>query len=159
MKDELKPKQRRFVIEFLVDQNAKQAAIRAGYSKKAAEVNGPRLLRNARVKAAVDAQLKKIEEQNIVTVKYVLENLKEVTERCMQHKPVMVFDKAEREMVQAEEDGEGLWEFDSAGANRSLELLGKHLKMFTEKHEIAGKNGESLVVEIIQQGSGKPWRK
>ena len=49
----LKPKQHRFVAEYLVDLNASQAAIRAGYSRKNANVNGPRLLANAGVAAAV----------------------------------------------------------------------------------------------------------
>jgi phage terminase small subunit len=56
---ELTPKQERFVSEYLVDLNALQAAIRAGYSAKSAEVDGPRLLRNARVAAAVEAGKKK----------------------------------------------------------------------------------------------------
>ena len=45
----LTPKQRRFVEEYLVDLNATQAAIRAGYSKKTAEVQGCRLLSNVKV--------------------------------------------------------------------------------------------------------------
>jgi phage terminase small subunit len=49
----LTPKQARFVEEYLVDLNAKQAAIRAGYSPKTAEVQGCRLLRNVQVAAAI----------------------------------------------------------------------------------------------------------
>jgi len=49
----MNPKRERFVDEYLVDLNATQAAIRAGYSPKCAEVQGTRLLRDARVKAAV----------------------------------------------------------------------------------------------------------
>ena len=40
----LNPKQKRFVSEYLIDLNAKQAAIRAGYSPKTAEVQASRLL-------------------------------------------------------------------------------------------------------------------
>jgi phage terminase small subunit len=49
----LTPKQERFIAEYLTDQNATAAAKRAGYSKKTAEVQGPRLLGNVRVAAAV----------------------------------------------------------------------------------------------------------
>ena len=33
---------------------------------------------------------------------------------------------------------------------RAMELIGKHLKMWTEKHEVTGKDGESVKVEIIE---------
>lgn len=49
----LTPRQQRFVGEYLIDLNATQAAIRAGYSAKTAEVQGPRLLGNVRVAAAI----------------------------------------------------------------------------------------------------------
>ena len=47
------PKQARFVEEYLKDLNATQAAIRAGYSKRSAEVTASKLLRNPKVAAAV----------------------------------------------------------------------------------------------------------
>jgi phage terminase small subunit len=50
---ELTLKQLRFVEEFIVDLNGKQAAIRTGYSPKTAEVQASRLLSNAKVDAAV----------------------------------------------------------------------------------------------------------
>ena len=50
------PKQQRFVTEYLVDLNATQAAIRAGYSRKTAQQQGSRLLTNVVVKRAIAAQ-------------------------------------------------------------------------------------------------------
>jgi hypothetical protein len=55
----LSPKRRIFALEYLVDLNATQAAIRAGYGRKNADVNGPRLLGDAGVRAFVDEQLRK----------------------------------------------------------------------------------------------------
>lgn len=49
----LTPRQERFVAEYLIDLNATRAAIRAGYDPKAADRYGPRLLGEARVKAAI----------------------------------------------------------------------------------------------------------
>lgn len=49
----LNDKQARFVAEYLVDLNATQAAIRAGYSRKTASSQGERLLRNAEIAKAV----------------------------------------------------------------------------------------------------------
>ena len=54
---DLGPRQARFVEEYLVDLNAKQAAIRAGYSPKTAEVQGSRLLSHAKVQRAVTARM------------------------------------------------------------------------------------------------------
>jgi len=50
----LTPKQARFVEEYLIDLNGKQAAVRAGYAAKAAEVQASRLLRNAKVRVALE---------------------------------------------------------------------------------------------------------
>ena len=47
------PKQAQFVSEFLVDLNATQAAIRAGYSEKTAYSQGQRLLKNVEIQAAL----------------------------------------------------------------------------------------------------------
>ena len=55
-KSELTPKQELFVQEYLVDRNATQAAIRAGYSKKTANQQGARLLANVGVKSALRAR-------------------------------------------------------------------------------------------------------
>lgn len=51
----LTPKQQRFVAEYLIDLNATQAAIRAGYSPKTAKVQGSRLLTNVAIASAVGA--------------------------------------------------------------------------------------------------------
>src|SRR5215475_12924278 len=55
MDGKLTPRQVRFVAEYLIDANATQAAIRAGYKAKHADVSGCRLLANAKIRAAVDA--------------------------------------------------------------------------------------------------------
>jgi phage terminase small subunit len=53
----LTPKQRRFIEEYLIDLNATQAAIRAGYSVKNAGKIGPELLGKTRIKEAIDRAL------------------------------------------------------------------------------------------------------
>lgn len=62
--DELSAKQAAFVREYLKDRNATQAAIRAGYSPKGADVQGARLLGNVRVKLAIDAAEEKLNKQS-----------------------------------------------------------------------------------------------
>jgi phage terminase small subunit len=57
-------KQEMFCREYLIDLNAKQAAIRAGYSHKTAEVQGSRLLSNAKVSSFIQ-ELKAEREQRL----------------------------------------------------------------------------------------------
>ena len=64
----LTPRQARFVAEYLKDQNATQAAIRAGYSKGTAKQQGSRLLTNADVAAAVAKGQKRVAEKAEVTL-------------------------------------------------------------------------------------------
>lgn len=73
----LTPKQARFVAEYQKDSNGKQAAIRAGYAKASAEVQGCRLLRNAQVRAAVAKAQNKITRKAEVTAESLMEELEE----------------------------------------------------------------------------------
>jgi phage terminase small subunit len=75
VKKQLSPRQHLFVLEYLVDLNATQAAIRAGYSKKTADVQGPRLLGNVRVKATIAKAMKRREDALIMSRDEVLREL------------------------------------------------------------------------------------
>lgn len=148
-KKPLTPKQQLFVNEYLVDLNASQAALRAGYSPKTAPKQGFQLLENPRISHAIEQAKQKRINKIIITADEVLGGLQEVAARCLQKKPVMVFDRGERCMVQAtDENGQGVWQFDSTGANRALELLGKHMALFTDKTENTGE----LTIRIEREG-------
>ncbi len=67
----LTPKQQRFVAEYLIDLNATQAAIRAGYLKKSAAQQACRLLINAKIAAAVAAKTKQQLEKADLTAEQV----------------------------------------------------------------------------------------
>lgn len=56
-------RQKRFCDEYLIDCNATQAAIRAGYSAKTAKITGAKLLTNANLKAYIEEQLEKIHNE------------------------------------------------------------------------------------------------
>lgn len=74
----LTDKQRAFVDEYLVDLNATQAAIRAGYSAKTAEWQGPQLLGKTHVAAAVRAAQAERSDRVKVDADYVLSRLAEI---------------------------------------------------------------------------------
>lgn len=69
------PRQEAFVREYLVDLNATQAAIRAGYSKKTATEQASRLLTDVNVREAVDAKRERLAIKTEITVERVLEEL------------------------------------------------------------------------------------
>lgn len=157
----LTPKRERFVREYLVDLNATQAAIRAGYSPKTAEQQGPRLLGNVEVGRAVEEALKRRAERLEVSADNVLRELLRVA-TCdvgqafdAEGRMLPLKDMPEdvrRAISSVEVDEIGLPGGDSEGGKtllgytkrvrfwdkpKSLELLGKHLKLFTERHEHA----------------------
>lgn len=108
----LTAKQARFVEEYLMDLNATQAATRAGYSARTANEQGARLLANASVAAAVTAGKAARSERTDITQDWVLDQIKAniaAAYEAAQHAPV----------------------------NKGLELLGKHIGMFTDvlRHE------------------------
>ena len=125
----LTPKQERFVQEYVVDLNATQAAIRAGYAAKDADVQGPRLLGNVGVQAAIERLKAERAQASKVTASYVLDTLYSCAERCMQREPVF---NMRGEHV-TDDDGRHVWRFDSKGAIGALGLLGKHLGLFVDK--------------------------
>lgn len=118
------PKQEAFVREYLIDLNASAAYKRAGYAAKgnAAEVNAARLLRHAQVAAAIQVEMDKRAERTQITADYVLEGIRDTVERC----------RAEGEA------------FNPKDALKGFELLGKHLKLFTDKTEVTGADGKDL---------------
>lgn len=140
-KGKLTPKQERFVAEYLIDLNATQAAIRAGYSEKTAEVQGPRLLGNVRVAEAIKAAQTARAERVNVTQDYVLAVIFETVERCRQVAPVI--NRKGEQVLCEDRDGTLVpaFMFDAAGVLKGAEILGKHLGMFKERVEHTGKDG------------------
>ncbi len=110
------PKQERFVAEYLVDLNATQAAIRAGYSEKTAYSIGQENLTKPEIAAAVAAAQAERSERTEVTADYVLTTIMEIIEQR-----------------------KGTGEHSNPNAVlKGAELLGRHLALFTDKHEHSG---------------------
>ena len=126
----LTPKQARFVAEYLVDTNATQAAIRAGYSSKTADVQGPRLLGNAGVREAIAAGTAKIATKLELSAESVLTDIVRIA-------------------TSAENVG------DLSVALKGRELLGRYLKLFTDRLEHSGAVSIG-VVDPYAKGSEKP---
>ncbi len=70
----LTEKQKRFCDEYLINPNATQAAIRAGYSKKTARSIGEENLEKPHIREYIDKRIKEIADSKIATAAEVLEN-------------------------------------------------------------------------------------
>lgn len=153
-KPTLNARQILFCKEYLVDLNASRAALAAGYSKHTAPFIGAENLKKPQIKEHLKILMKPREEKLEISIEWVLKNLIEVSQRCMQKVPVMYFDKEDKEYKQeTTADGEGVWEFDANGANRALELIGKHLGMFVEPDKDK-KDQDSFVFNFINSFNG-----
>jgi phage terminase small subunit len=81
----LRKKRQRFVEEYLLDLNAAQAAIRAGYSEKTARTIGQHLLTKIDVQAAIEARQKALQETIAVTQETVIKELARIGFANMHH--------------------------------------------------------------------------
>lgn len=137
----LTARQQRFVAEYLKDLNGTQAATRAGYSAKTAEFQASRLLRNAKVQEATQRAMDKRQARTEITQDYVLATIVETIERCKQATPVK--QKNGDPVLVTTPDGDIVpaYTFDPGAVLKGAELLGKHLKLFTDKFEHSGKDG------------------
>lgn len=138
----LTKKQELFVKEYLIDLNATQAAIRAGYSQKTAKQMGTENLAKPAIADAIQIAMNQRAKRIDVNADYVLAGITRVIERCEQSEPV--FDKDGNET--------GEYVFNASSALKGYELLGKHLKLFTDKIEV--EVSESLA-ERLSRAKGK----
>ena len=83
-------RQKRFCDEYLIDCNATQAAIRAGYSEKTAYSQGQRMLKNIEVKTYIDEQLEQLHNEKIADAQEVLETLTRILRRQENERYAMV---------------------------------------------------------------------
>lgn len=140
----LTAKQKRFCEEYIVDCNATQAAIRAGYKEKYAHTNANKLLQNTTLKQYIDELLEKISSEKIADATEVMEYLTSVVRGKSLSEIVVVEGVGEgcsiaRNMQKAPDEKERL---------KAAELLGKRYGLFTDKVEVDG------VARVIINGEG-----
>ena len=152
----LTPKQQRFVEEYLIDLNATQAAIRAGYSEKTAKVIAAQNLSKLNIQEAIQYAQNKLSERTGITQDYVLSNIQKVVERCMQQEAVRARDGSPLLVEGPEGDLACLFEFKETGALKGLELLGRHLGLFVDKVQHTGANGKDLMPPVFNITGVKP---
>lgn len=132
----LSSRQQKFIAEYAVSGDAEAAARAAGYAERTVRSAQTRLLSRPEILRAVELARGDAEAADAVTRQWVVARLKEVADRCMQAAPATSGKDA------------GLYKFDAAGAIRSLNLLGKHLNMFSERQAEERGVHESALEEL-----------
>lgn len=124
----LTSKQEMFCHEYLVDLNSTQAAIRAGYSAKTANVIGPENLAKPCIAEVITRLKAQRIEKTQINAQWVLDQAVIMHKKCSQVLPIL------------DKDGKDVFKFDSPGANKALELVGKHvdIQAFKEVKELTG---------------------
>lgn len=121
-------RQKRFCDEYLIDLNATQAAIRAGYSERSASSIGERILRNDDVRSYISEQLERIHNENTADAKEVMEYLTAVMRgKSVSHVLAFVGDGCQEVVEKPPDEKERL---------KAAELLGKRYGLFTDRVEL-----------------------
>ena len=156
-------RQKRFCEEYLIDLNATQAAIRAGYSAKTAKEQGCQQLTNINVRARIDVALAARSKRTGVNQDRVIRELARVA--FANATDVVDFETAEliqsatsddtaaiasvKVKIIPTSDGLGIErEIRMADKLKALELLGRHMGMFTDNLKVAGDLGVQIIDDI-----------
>lgn len=142
-------KQRRFSDEYLIDLNATQAAIRAGYSKKYANTNAFKLLQITAIKEYIEQRMKEKESELIANQDEVLKYLTSVMRGESQSSEIVVEGVGEgcseaREVRKQPSEKDRL---------KAAELLGKRYGLYTDKVEA---EVDTELTIVIDYGDGEP---
>ncbi len=126
----LTPKQKRFCDEYLIDLNATQAAIRAGYSEKTAYSIGTGNLKKLELKTYIDEQLRQIHDAKIAEAAEVMQYLTSVMRGETKSEVLSLCGDGCQEVIEkAPDEKERL---------KAAELLGKTHGIFKDKVEHSG---------------------
>lgn len=152
IKGDLTPKQQMFVKEYLIDLNATQAAIRAGYSANTAYSIGQENLKKPEIVQAIQEAMEKREKRTEITAERVLMELAKIAFSDLNQFVEVNEDGKIIVKPSNQIDGTVLSEISESvtqnGRTRkvklhdkmkALELIGRHLAMFTDKQEIINK--------------------
>ena len=141
----LTDKQKRFVEEYLVDLNATQAAIRAGYAETTADVQGPRLLGNVRVQEEIQTAMSRRSSRTEITQDRVLKELAAIgfsratdfvnitQSGVVRLTPTASLTDEQKKAIASIKEGKFGVELRLHDKLTALQMIGRHIGMFTGK--------------------------
>ena len=148
----LNAKQQRFVEEYLIDLNATQAAIRAGYKKSEyTDTNANKLLENTRIREAIDKAMAERSKRTGINQDRVIQELARIAfvnpQNVINPEDASVREDASEDDLACIQSVKVKTSFSDKGdmterevklndKMKALELLGRHLGMFKDKVEL-----------------------
>ena len=148
-------KQKLFCEEYLIDLNATQAALRAGYSEKTAYSIGNENLKKPEIQEYIQKRLKEKEDALIAKQDEVLKTLTRIMRREEQEAVVVTCkkhntyydDKGKKVVADVEEPIIVNTPTKVSDVNKAAEMLGKYYALFTEKLNVDGDMDYSIKIE------------
>lgn len=175
--DKLTGRQKKFVMEYLVDLNATQAAIRAGYSERTAKSVGCENLTKPDIQVAIQEAQKELAKRVKITPELVLQEYARLG--FLDPRKFFRADGSPIDITELDDDTaaalaglEVMEIYEGRGDDRTfvgylkkykltdkkgaLDSIAKHLGMFVERHEHTGKNGEPIEsnVTVVSRTAG-----
>lgn len=138
--NKLTEKQKLFIDEYLIDLNATQAAIRAGYSKKTAFTIGAENLKKPLIKQIIDERMAEKKSRLIAQQDEVLEYLTGVMRGEVKEETLRNSGDFEQEVIEVKPG--------VTARNKAAELLGKRYGTFVDRVEQTNNNIEINVGEF-----------
>lgn len=161
----LNPKQKTFCAEYLIDLNATQAAIRAGYSKHTAKDIACQNLAKLNIQVEIQRLMKEREKRTEITQDRVLEemailgysNIKDYiaasTEGFIVFKDMDKITEKQARAIEAIKVNvkDGKIEFKLHSKTKTIEMIGRHLGIFTDKIEHSGSIKANLSISDLKE--------
>lgn len=142
--DGIKGKELHFCEEYILDYNGTAAARRAGYPDKSAAKKASQLLHREDIRERVQQLQKERSQRLCVAQDFVLQQALEVLQKCQAAVPVTEWDYTTHQLVET-----GEYQFDSKGACKALELIGKMVG-------IGEGNGQEYQTPVFLEDIPKP---
>lgn len=164
----LTDKQKRFCEEYIVDLNATQAAIRAGYSEKTARFTAAENLTKPNIQTYISELQKQQSKRTEITADRVLEELAAiafsdrskfsyVTNNGVRFTPTEELTDGEKRSIAGIIDGKNGIEIKSYDKLRALELIGKHIGMFEKNRADQEEPEDDGFIEALNGTASEDW--
>ena len=142
----LNPKQIVFADEYIISGNAEQSAIKAGYSERYARSSAHKLVAKVGIANYIADRMEEIKSSKIMDQTEVMERLTAIARREVKKGIYNYTEKANGQKITYEKEYELMPNTEEE--TKALELIGKRYAMWTDKQELNGNVGVTIVDDV-----------